>query len=795
MIAVMVVVLASIASIIAIVATFGSVSAATLMLGIVAAVTILALGGMGAAWAVRFRRSANQRATRVTNLERRVTALADRLSKHATAMEQESALPHESLERQVQQLETKVAEFERVARERGAASTRSLLDMTASLVALGRAEGLRLSDFVQPQQAAEQVRAAAGSGRILEALPFLNAFPEVLRDLDLTTARALIKGLRRLGYLSHAVAVIEEIAERFGNPGDARAAEMYASELRLYRGEVDLDLELPAMNAECRSDVVLHFVGKAMPETQSGYTLRTQYTVEAQRQLGLEPVVVAQAGASDRVHRYTETYEHRGIRYYLLGGPKRGSVPWDQWLRENVIALAEVVRLARPAVIHAHSDFMNAMIALPVARAYGIPLVNETRGFWEESWLSRTATAEGWGDLNDLRDRYGLPDMYSLRVEREAQARSESDAVITLARVMRDHIDHIGADRGFPAPTISIAPNAVRTADFPVLPRDGALRERLGFATDGVVIGYISSIVEYEGIDTLVRGMFELESAIDAVRQLELHRSESTLSTGPRGPSVGSNAVGGEAEAPQNGWRDHDIGVTTVADSVGPQAEASGVGAVASTSLGSAVLDGLVEKLRTVHQNAGDDALRAYGEALIASVDSFRDKPIDLLIVGDGAELPTLKKLAGDLGVKNVRFAGRVPHDQVLDYYGVIDVFVVPRKRAAVTDLVTPLKPFEAMSTGKPCVFSDVRALAEIAEDSGAVELFKAGDHHDLAKKIAALLGDPDRMNRMARAGAEWVRKERTWDRNARDYASVYRALGVGTAGFYDNSAEPDAPG
>jgi hypothetical protein len=57
-----------------------------------------------------------------------------------------------------------------------------------------------------------------------------------------------------------------------------------------------------------------------------------------------------------------------------------------------------------------------------------------------------------------------------------------------------------------------------------------------------------------------------------------------------------------------------------------------------------------------------------------------------------------------------------------------IDVFVVPRKPVEVCHLVTPLKPFEAFSTGRTVVLSDVRALARVARDSGAAELFSAGD-------------------------------------------------------------------
>src|SRR5699024_11010825 len=96
-------------------------------------------------------------------------------------------------------------------------------------------------------------------------------------------------------------------------------------------------------------------------------------------------------------------------------------------------------------------------------------------------------------------------------------------------------------------------------------------------------------------------------------------------------------------------------------------------------------------------------------------------------------------------GAENIVFTGRVPHEDVLRYYGLIDVFVVPRKKSTVTDLVTPLKPFEAFSTGRAVVLSDVTALREIAEQSRAAEIFRAGSSDDLARVLISLINDVDR--------------------------------------------------
>ncbi len=565
------------------------------------------------------------------------------------------------------------------------------------LVSLAQRQGLELAAVVSQPLAAYRVAAAAERADVLAAIPYLDAHPGLVADLTNAQVRTLIREFRRTGYLSRAVPLVEEIARRMGKPRDIEVAEILASELALFEGKLAAPIALPPMEAELRSGVVLHLVGKVLPETQSGYTLRTQYTVEAQRRAGIEPVVVAHSGGGAVAVETTRTFEHGGVQHYELGGPERGRVPWDTWLRCNVEALAAVVREVRPAVLHVHSDFMNALIALPVAKAYGIPLVNETRGFWEESWLSRTASAEGWTDLDRLSATAGLPDMYQLRLEREAEARSSSDAVVTLARVMREHIVEVSERLGLPVPPIYIASNAVEPSSFERREPDVLLREELGIPETSTVVGYISSIVEYEGIDTLVRGFHALEVAL-----------------------------------------------------------------------------------------RGDAA--AEGDELATTASSLRGD-VRLLIVGDGPELQPLVDLVAVLGSEKIVFAGRVPHERVDDYYALMDLFVVPRRRSAVTELVTPLKPFEAMAIGLPCLFSDVAALAEIAEDSGAAELFHAGDPRHLAVRLAEMLADPERLRSLGERGAAWVRAERTWDVNAETYVALYQTLGYPVARELEHEA------
>lgn len=145
------------------------------------------------------------------------------------------------------------------------------------------------------------------------------------------------------------------------------------------------------------------------------------------------------------------------------------------------------------------------------------------------------------------------------------------------------------------------------------------------------------------------------------------------------------------------------------------------------------------------------------------------------LLVGDGREREALEKLSRDLGIAQyVHFTGNVDHAEINDYYAAIDVFVVPRRRDLAADLVTPLKPFEAMAMGKALVVSDRPALYEIVgnEDRGLV--FRTEDFRDLARKLQGLIDNPDYREHLASRGRSWVMTERTWTANARRYQELY---------------------
>lgn len=155
-----------------------------------------------------------------------------------------------------------------------------------------------------------------------------------------------------------------------------------------------------------------------------------------------------------------------------------------------------------------------------------------------------------------------------------------------------------------------------------------------------------------------------------------------------------------------------------------------------------------------------------------------RRPDVRVLLVGGGPAESALATLAGELGVRDkVVFAGRVAHADVGRHYGIIDVLAYPRHSMRLTELVTPLKPLEAMAQGIVLVASDVGGHRELIRDGETGLLFRAGDPEALTGSLLQLLADRARWPALRTAGRRYVENERTWRDSVRRYDAVYSSL------------------
>ncbi len=149
-----------------------------------------------------------------------------------------------------------------------------------------------------------------------------------------------------------------------------------------------------------------------------------------------------------------------------------------------------------------------------------------------------------------------------------------------------------------------------------------------------------------------------------------------------------------------------------------------------------------------------------------------------VLLVGGGPQEAALKAQVQRLGIENVVvFTGRVPHAEVQRYYELIDVLAYPRRPMRLTDLVTPLKPLEAMAQGRVFVASDVGGHRELVKEGETGYLFRAGSRDALVAAVTAALDQRSRWPQMRAAGRRFVEEERNWAASVSRYAPVYARL------------------
>ncbi|MEZ2741871.1 glycosyltransferase [Paenalcaligenes hominis] len=164
-------------------------------------------------------------------------------------------------------------------------------------------------------------------------------------------------------------------------------------------------------------------------------------------------------------------------------------------------------------------------------------------------------------------------------------------------------------------------------------------------------------------------------------------------------------------------------------------------------------------------------------ELLIEALANLKQNGQDFVfvLVGDGKVIDTVKAKAKELGIEDkCRFTGRVPFEQVPSYLACMDILPIPRLSSAVTEMVSALKPLEAMAMGKALVLSDVSPHLTMAGPRGErARLFKKGDAQSLSDALQALIDSPAERQRLGQAARKWVEQERTWNYVTHRYAEA----------------------
>lgn len=299
------------------------------------------------------------------------------------------------------------------------------------------------------------------------------------------------------GDMSAAVAIAAD-----GGAGLERQRRRLEAELRVFEGR--RTSPAPTTYTEPQPQRVLHVLTNSLPHTSSGYAQRSHSILKAQRNSGWEVLAVTRLGYPVQIGKLCA-----GDLELVDGVPYRRLLPMsladglDRRLEQQIDELCRVAERFAPGVLHTTTHFVNAVVTREVARRLGVPWVYEVRGHLADTWAATRP------------DAARASERYRLFQEREAEMMRDADLVVTLGVSMQKEI----AGHGLPLDSIMICPNAVgdHYLEEPQSPSEA--RVRLGLPDDGPLVGTVSSLVGYEGLDDLISA-FALIS--DSIPELKL---------------------------------------------------------------------------------------------------------------------------------------------------------------------------------------------------------------------------------------------------------------------------------
>ena len=481
-----------------------------------------------------------------------------------------------------------------------------------------------------------------------EALSFYDSIKMHVSDARLI--RRLAQHLERRIRYQEAIDILEPVSDQTSQRLRNAIKERHHWGLHGY----DVDFLEKQTDYKPIEGRILYHIHASINHTTSGYSTRTHHICKSLIENGIDLHVRTRWGyPCDRSEVLLKPNEITteildGVTY--LHDPEEeafGTYAMEDYAQRAAYSLLNTALEIRPAVLHAASNHSVGFPAAMVAKALGIPFVYEMRGLWA---LSRAAKDE----------EYRRGDRFELDLALERHVAMAADHVIVITDGLRAQLE----DWGIPAGKISLAPNGVDVSRFEMQNKDSNILQK-HMLNGKTVIGYVGSLLKYEGLDYLFTAVSRLSDDL---------------------------------------------------------------------------------KSRIV-----------------------------VLIVGDGAYRKTLEKQVKNLGIDHiVQFIGKVPMEEVNSYYSVIDIAPFPRISAEVCEMISPLKPLEAMAMGSVVVASNVRAISEHVIPNVNGILFEKENAEDLCKKLANLLSDPRKLESIALESRKWVEEKRDWDLITDIIAGVY---------------------
>lgn len=244
---------------------------------------------------------------------------------------------------------------------------------------------------------------------------------------------------------------------------------------------------------------VLHVLTNSLPHTTSGYSIRSHAVLVAQREARIVAEAVTRIGYPVTVGlpwaRVTDVVD--GVTYHRILPARLADTPSAR-LQDMARAITELAATFRPTVLHTTTNYANALVTEASARALRLPWVYEVRGQLEATWVASLPPGE--------RAAAAASERHALLRAKETEMALAADHVVTLSETLRDDL----LARGVPAERVTVVPNAAESAHLSQRLEPADARAAIGLPDGGLWVGAVSSLVDYEGLDTLLDAVASL---------------------------------------------------------------------------------------------------------------------------------------------------------------------------------------------------------------------------------------------------------------------------------------------
>lgn len=361
---------------------------------------------------------------------------------------------------------------------------------------------LRSTEFIARLLKSPQISRFRFSKRILSSILLLEGRPNESLELlsNQNDQRSMCARARIYAFLGEYEMAFSEVTNAGGT--GKRLAKHYAAEMDVLSKPLNI-----ARNAQRSIDSmnrsVLHLLTNSLPYTNSGYTQRSHSVLKSIQNAGWEVFPFSRIGYPWNIGILPNdnTNSIDGITYRRLLPSVHPATVTERLAIQSKL-LANAVEKFNPAVLHTTTEFLNGVSVKDVAETSGIPWIYEVRGQLADTWLS--------GCEDRRRESYRYVNFKA----REAEVAMAADAVITLGTTMRDELVSAGVD----PERILICPNAVGQEFIEDIPNKSDSRKEIGLEEDWQLIGTVSSLVGYEGLDLLVRAFADLVPSYPKLR-------------------------------------------------------------------------------------------------------------------------------------------------------------------------------------------------------------------------------------------------------------------------------------